>query len=137
MHKSGLSAAITFCRAASSVRRLRAVRADDLVWMAGAAVDPVAVGEHNWAGELRDRQEVEAQLRADFERNGMVGDDTGTLIVELGDGTPIGEVSWRTERWGPSERSRCPAFGIALLPEHRGRGFGTHAQRLLIDHRPP
>ena len=97
------------------------------------ASDPALVGEHNWAGEARDVRDVERQLRGQFLENELVGADTGSLVVELLDGTPIGEVSWRTERWGPSERSRCPAFGIALLPTFRGRGYGTEAQRLLID----
>ncbi|MDO9173446.1 MAG: GNAT family protein, partial [Actinomycetota bacterium] len=36
--------------------------------------------------------------------------------------------------WGPSPGSECPAIGIALLPQHRGKGYGTIAQRLLVDH---
>jgi GNAT superfamily N-acetyltransferase len=28
----------------------------------------------------------------------------------------------------------CYEIGAALLPEHRGRGLGTAAQRLLVDH---
>lgn len=102
--------------------------------MAATAADPIAVGEHNWGGEPRDAAEVEAELRADFERNGLIGSDGGSLIVELADGTRIGTVDWRAERWGPSQDSRCPAFGIALLPEFRGRGYGTAAQRQLVDY---
>lgn len=97
------------------------------------AADPALVGEHNWAGEPRVAADVERGLRGQFLENGLVDDALGSLVVELHDGTAIGEVSWRTERWGPSERSRCPAFGIALLPDHRGHGYGTEAQRLLID----
>lgn len=96
--------------------------------------DPVAVGEHNWGGEPRDRASEEGRLLTEFERHGMLTDGDGTLVVELGDGTRIGTVSWRTERWGPSLGSRCPAFGIALLPQFRGRGLGTAAQRQLIDY---
>lgn len=102
--------------------------------MAQTAADPVAVGEHNWGGEPRDIVEVEAELRADFDRSGLVDADNGSLIVEIENGTRIGTVGWRTERWGPSAGSRCLAFGIALLPEFRGRGYGSEAQRQLVDY---
>lgn len=114
--------------------RLRPARPEDLSWMALAASDPVAVGEHNWGGEPRCRAEVEDELRAAFEKDGLVGTGGGSLLVELENGTRIGTVSWRTEQWGPSRDSRCPAFGIALLPEFRGRGYGTEAQRQLVDY---
>jgi RimJ/RimL family protein N-acetyltransferase len=114
--------------------RLCAVRPDDLPWMAAMASDPVAVGAHNWGGTPQDPALVEAGLWTAFDRDGLLAEGEGSLIVELEDGTRIGSVSWRTERWGPSQGSRCPAFGIALLPEFRGRGFGTEAQRQLIDH---
>jgi RimJ/RimL family protein N-acetyltransferase len=109
---------------------LRRVRSADLPRMAEMACDPELVGEHNWAGDPRIRSEVEHDLRTRFHADGL----DRTLIVELDDGTWIGDITWRTERWGPSPRSSCPAFGIALLPDHRGHGYGTAAQRLLIDH---
>jgi RimJ/RimL family protein N-acetyltransferase len=56
------------------------------------------------------------------------------LIVCLSDGSRIGDVSWRTDPWGPSTRSRCPAIGLNLLPSYWGRGYGTVAQRLLVDY---
>jgi aminoglycoside 6'-N-acetyltransferase len=114
--------------------RLRPIREDDLPWLAEMRTDPDLVGEHNWSGEPRVRSEVERELRERFAAGGFAAPDSGTLVVELDDGTCIGDVSWRTERWGPSVRSRCPSFGIALLPQHRGRGHGSIAQRLLLDH---
>jgi RimJ/RimL family protein N-acetyltransferase len=53
-------------------------------------------------------------------------------VIELETGEAIGDVGWRTERWGPSEGSMCPAIGVALLPQYRGRGYGTEAQRVLV-----
>lgn len=114
--------------------RLRAVRREDLSWMAEVLCDPVLLGEHNWGGVPRLQSQVESELGVSFERDGFIGADRGKLIVELDDGTRIGDVSWRTEQWGPSTGSRCPAFGIALLPPFRGHGYGTTAQRLLVDH---
>jgi len=113
---------------------LRPTQLGDLPWMARTAADPVAAGEHNWGGEPRIAVEIERDLRADFERDGLLRADDGSLVVALADGTRIGTVSWRTERWGPSAGSRCLAFGIALMPEFRGRGYGTEAQRQLVDY---
>ncbi len=113
---------------------LRPLRLDDVGWLSEMSVDPVAVGPHNWGGVERDLGEVAAALRERIESDGPVHPFAGQLVVELADGTPIGDVSWRPERWGPSEQSSFPTFGIELLPEFRGQGFGTTAQRLLIDH---
>lgn len=112
---------------------LRPVSASDLAWMAEMASNIELIGPHNWAGE-RPVEEIEAELKESLDANGLATSSGGTLVVVLEDGTPIGDVSWRTERWGPSVRSRCPTIGVALLPEFRGRGMGTVAQRLLVDH---
>lgn len=112
--------------------RLRPVEAGDVGWMAEMAADRELIGSHNWGGP-REAHEIEADLREQLVADGLIGPDNGTLIVALADDTPIGDVSWRTERWGPSMRSRCPAIGVALLPSYRGRGLGTVAQRLLVD----
>jgi RimJ/RimL family protein N-acetyltransferase len=113
--------------------RLRDPLSSDLEWMAEVACDPELVGPHNWGGEPRDRADVESDLRTRFDTDGLVGIGSGTLIVELDEGTRIGDVSWRTERWGPSTQSSCPAIGVTLLSEHRSRGYGTVAQQLLVD----
>ena len=113
---------------------LRPVEADDLAWLAEMTCDRRLVGDHNWAGEPRDFDEVLAESRERFEGDGLLGEATGSLIIEHVDGTRIGEVSWRSTQWGPSAKSRCPEFGIALRPEFRGRGYGTTAQKLLIDY---
>jgi RimJ/RimL family protein N-acetyltransferase len=114
--------------------RLRPVDHDDIGWLVAMAGDPVLVGEHNWPGTAVDLDERVREMTARLDADGMIGEQKGTMVVELDDGTPIGDVSWRTEHWGPSDKSRCPAFGIALLPEHRGKGYGTVAQRLLVDY---
>lgn len=114
--------------------RLRPVTPDDLGWMSTMSADRALVGDHNWAGEPRDRAEIRRELAERLADDGMLSPRSGTLVVELDGETPIGEVQWRTERWGPSARSACPAIGIALLPDFRGKGHGTVAQRLVVDH---
>lgn len=67
--------------------------------------------------------------------SGLIGEQGGTLMVEsVGDGVPIGSVSWRSVRYGPSPESAAWNIGISLIPEARGHGLGSEAQRLLADH---
>ena len=60
--------------------------------------------------------------------------DVGRMIVALDDGASIGSVSWHGVGYGPNRRSRAWNIGITIVPEHRGRGHGTAAQRMLADH---
>lgn len=92
----------------AGVVRLRPVTSGDIAWMATMAADRDAVGEHNWPGQAPDSGRFEADLRAMLERGAVVDGSSGRLVVELGgagrtdEGTPIGDVAWRTERWGPT-----------------------------------
>jgi RimJ/RimL family protein N-acetyltransferase len=74
-----------------------------------------------------------AQARRRFSDDGMLSEDHGTLLVDV-DGETAGSVSWHAVRYGP--RTIPPAYniGIALLPQHRGHGTGTAAQRALADY---
>ena len=56
----------------------------------------------------------------------------GGLAIDV-DGVVVGSVSWHWVDYGPGGGSRCPNLGIGLLPQHRGQGHGTQAQRLLAD----
>jgi RimJ/RimL family protein N-acetyltransferase len=60
---------------------------------------------------------------------------TGMLIIErLVDRTPIGTMGWRrVQSYGPSPVSDAWNIGIELIPEGRGQGYGTEAQRLVAD----
>lgn len=62
-------------------------------------------------------------------------DEDGTLAIEALDtvGGPMGTIGWRWVSWGPNAGSRCPMIGIWLSPERRGRGYGTLAQRQIVD----
>jgi RimJ/RimL family protein N-acetyltransferase len=61
-------------------------------------------------------------------------DRNGTLIVETLGGEPVGTVSWHQVNYGPPPDSNCWNVGIDLVPEGRGHGYGTEAQRLLADY---
>lgn len=63
----------------------------------------------------------------------------GHLVVDLGAGAEtdraaIGDVSWLGVPYGPNRRSVAWKLGITVLPEHRGAGHGSLAQRLLAEH---
>ncbi len=111
---------------------LRAVEARDLPFMAEIRASRELGGEFNFAGPMTVEQALE-DLERRFAADGLQGSASGQFVVTI-DGTFAGDVGWRTERWGPSPQSVCPTFGIALLPEFRGRGVGSAAQRLLVSH---
>ena len=68
-------------------------------------------------------------------KNELIGEHGGTLIVERIEGSlAAGTVSWRQVRYGPTAESIAWNIGINLIPEMRGQGFGSMAQRLLADH---
>lgn len=84
--------------------------------------DPVVAGPFNRFDDPSD------------ERLGTGRVGAGRLIVTLEDGTPIGAVSWLGVPYGPTVRSIAWKIGITLLPEHRRRGYGSMAQRMLARH---
>jgi len=102
---------------------LRPVREEDLALFDRLFNDPDGAGEFQWYG-WRDPTRFRRRL-AD---NGLLADDGGTLMVALA-GEPVGFVSWR--KVPTSMSSFCWNIGIGLAPEHRGRGYGTQAQRLI------
>ena len=70
-----------------------------------------------------------------IEKNGLVGEDGGTLMVDrLPENEPIGTVSWRLVRYNPNPEYFAWNIGISLIPDARGHGFGTQAQRILADY---
>ena len=95
----------------------------DLVILERLTQDPAATGEFAWFGWHRL-----AQYRRSWADNRLISDDDGILVVVRGEDR-LGIVSWRKVPSTPA----CYhwSIGIALLPEARGKGFGTQAQRLL------
>ena len=51
----------------------------------------------------------------------------------LPDDSLIGIASWEANNRGGAAGG-CYEIGLALLPGYRGRGLGTAAQRLLVEH---
>lgn len=55
-------------------------------------------------------------------------------VMDTRSGKLLGGVSWHAVDYGGTVSSSAWNIGIGLLPEARGRGVGTLAQRLLVDH---
>jgi len=105
---------------------LRPVREDDLPLLDSLLQDPTICGEFGWFGWHNL-----GRWRRGWEENGLIGPDGGTLVVDHG-GESLGLVNWRRHQATPAAHSW--EIGIALVPAARGRGIGTHSQRLLADY---
>jgi RimJ/RimL family protein N-acetyltransferase len=103
---------------------LRPAREDDMSVFDQLFNDPDGAGPFQWYG-WRDP----TRFRRRLAENGLLTDDGGTLMVVLAD-EPVGFISWR--KVPTSMSSFCWNIGIGLMPEHRGHGYGTRAQRLLV-----
>jgi len=88
--------------------------------------DPAVSEPFEWRG-FRDPRE----RRRRFEADGYLGRNDSLLVVTLPDDTFVGIVVWRLT-WGTA--GGCFELGILLFPEHRGKGLGTSAQRVLADY---
>jgi RimJ/RimL family protein N-acetyltransferase len=102
---------------------LRPVTEDDLAVLERLTNDPGGTGPHEWHG-WHDPY----VFRRKWAENGLLGSADGTLMVARGDET-LGFVAWRQVTTG--QVSYCWEIGIGMLPEARGRGFGTQAQRQI------
>ena len=110
--------------------RLRDLVLDDADLLDAWAADPVVRGSFNDFGMPYSPVNREALAKGPFR-----GERNGELMVErLEDGLPLGTVSWHMERYGPNDGSAAWNIGILLVPEVRGRGYGTEAQRLVADY---
>jgi RimJ/RimL family protein N-acetyltransferase len=87
-------------------------------------------GEFNDFGPMTPRPYEEL-----ISKNELIGEHGGTLLVErLVDSMAVGTVSWRQVRYGPTPESAAWNIGISLIPEMRGLGYGSRAQRLLAEY---
>lgn len=107
---------------------LRPIRECDLPELDRLAADPHTSGPFDWHG-FGDPGARRRRLAED----GFLGRDPHNLAVALDqDDSCIGDVSWFAVPTGPT--STCWNIGIVIMPEFRGKGYGTAAQRLLADY---
>jgi RimJ/RimL family protein N-acetyltransferase len=104
---------------------LRPVAEADLPFLERLTQDPDAAGDYAWSG-WRDL----LRLRQGWAEDRLVGDDGGVLLIARGS-ERLGFVSWFQVDFPPSYYW---SMGIALLPEARGKGYGTLAHRLLVQY---
>jgi RimJ/RimL family protein N-acetyltransferase len=102
---------------------LRPVREDDLPVLEGLTWGPETAGEFAQFGWFDP-----GLWRRRWAADEMIGADGGVLMVLSGDVT-LGFVNWRRQPCTPA--AYYWEIGVALLPQARGRGHGTEAQRLL------
>ena len=108
--------------------RLRQATLDDVQLLTLWSSSPRYTGEFNDFGLPHTRQYHEL-----ITKNELIGPNGGTLMVErIAGSEAIGTVSWRQVRYGPTPESVAWNIGISLIPEMRGLGFGSTAQRLLV-----
>ena len=107
---------------------LRPIREPDLPVLDRLAVDPQIAGPFDWHG-FSDPGARRRRLAED----GFLGRDPRNLAIALEqDDTCIGGVSWMAVPTGPT--STCWNIGLVIVPEFRGKGYGTTAQRLLTEY---
>jgi len=56
------------------------------------------------------------------------------IILDTASGTLLGGMSWHAVDYGGTLGATAWNIGIGLIPQARGRGVGTSAQRLLAEH---
>jgi RimJ/RimL family protein N-acetyltransferase len=71
---------------------------------------------------------------ADVDRISPADVGAGRMMIELEDGTLIGDLGWFGVAYGPNRRSVAWKIGCTMDMPHRGRGCGSRAQRLLAEH---
>ena len=103
---------------------LRPVVEDDLFWLASLMNDPAAIGPYEWHGWSDPEG-----LRKSWAESGLLGDDSGVLIVLHGTDR-VGVVDWHKVQAGRAVSNW--SIGIGLAPKFRGRGYGSTAQQLLV-----
>lgn len=88
--------------------------------------DSAVSGEFAWFG-----WHDPLRFRRAWEEDRLLGEQRGGLMVVAGSDR-LGFVNWRRRQTTPA--GWCWEMGIAILPEARGRGYGTQAHRLLVSY---
>ena len=104
--------------------------------LADAAVVDARAGDRHLHGEYNDFGMPKPPTLADNLADGkrMVRTDRGALlVVRIEDDDIIGDIGWHTVMYGPNSESRALNIGLSLIPDARGKGYGTEAQRLMAE----
>lgn len=119
----------------SEVIRLRPVVESDLPLLERLYEDPVDASEFGFYGYSGT-----GRMRKRFDE-GFINDNGGKLAI-VRDGAPdevgesgdvyVGDVGWHRMVTGP--KSFSWNIGIGLLARERGKGYGTRAQRLMVEY---
>ena len=105
---------------------LRLIAEEDLSILEKLTQDQDQGGEFEWFG-WRDLR----RYRREWAENGLIGKESGALLV-VRQAERLGFVVWRRHNTTPE--SFYLEIGICLVPEARGRGYGTAAQRSLAEY---
>jgi RimJ/RimL family protein N-acetyltransferase len=105
---------------------LRAPAPEDVTLLDRQNLGPEGSGEENWHG-FRSPGHYSRRIAS----GELIREDGGLLVVIDDDGQLVGDVSWIRMLNGPPPNGYCWNIGIWLAPEHRGKGHGSEAQRLL------
>ncbi|MEO7020489.1 MAG: GNAT family protein [Ktedonobacteraceae bacterium] len=109
---------------------LRPLRQTDLPVFTAWSNDIDYLSEFNFFGLHQENSRDKA-----FQENGLLGVQHGMLVVIARENEQIaGDVSYHQQRYGPNDGSIAYNIGIVLAPEHRGKGYGVEAQRLLAEY---
>ncbi|MFC4011892.1 GNAT family N-acetyltransferase [Nonomuraea purpurea] len=103
---------------------LRPVEEVDLPFLNRLTSDPDSTGDFQWYGWLNPHR-----LRRLWEDDGLLGDDKSYLIIVAGD-DDVGFLAWT--KVPTTKVSYCWSIGLIVAPEHRGKGYGTQAQKLIV-----
>lgn len=95
---------------------LRIAEKDDVSLVAEWWRNPQYMGEYQDAMDISEGKLEKVMLK-----------DTIFFIIEKKDGTRIGHV-------GSFPRGRSMQIGYAVVPSERGKGYGTEAVQIMVDH---
>lgn len=115
----GMSAAVS-----AEPVRLRAFVEADLPFLDRLGNDPDALGEFEWPGFTDPRSR-----RRRWEEDGYISGASAAVAVVGPDDAAVGMATWKACGFPVGVTYE---IGIGIMPEHRGQGLGTAAQRLLV-----
>lgn len=108
---------------------LRKLSAPDIDLLEAGFQSAQGAGEAQWFG-FWDTNKLRRRLAEDQ----LIGSADGALAISVGEQS-IGKVDWFTvTAWGRANTSACWEIAIGIFPEFRGKGYGTQAQRLLVEY---